>query len=91
MNRCLTRGSKFSALHATIQRYEAREGVPAGLKAMAATGRWPHTPQISSIFFKQWLQPSNNHGQQPPTSTSRSVAVMVLRRVGCLTEPGIVW
>jgi hypothetical protein len=39
LNRCRALCSKFSALHATIQLYEAREGVPAGLKAMAATDR----------------------------------------------------
>jgi hypothetical protein len=33
--------SGFSALHATIQLYEAGEGVPADLKAMTTTGRRP--------------------------------------------------
>jgi hypothetical protein len=44
LNRCRAHCSKFSALHATIQLYEAREGVPAGLKAMAATDRRSHNP-----------------------------------------------
>jgi hypothetical protein len=39
VNRCPTRCQKFSALHATIQLYEAGEGVPAGLKAMTTAGR----------------------------------------------------
>ncbi|MBP9944558.1 MAG: hypothetical protein KBF11_08415, partial [Desulfomicrobium sp.] len=39
LNRCLTRCQKFSALHATIQLYEASEGVPAGLKTMPPAGR----------------------------------------------------
>ena len=39
LNRCLTRCQKLSALHATIQLYEAGEGVPAGLKTMSPVGR----------------------------------------------------
>jgi len=32
---------EFSASHATIQLYEAEEGVPAGQRPMATTGRVP--------------------------------------------------
>jgi hypothetical protein len=45
---------QFSALHATVQLYEASEGVPAGLKAMATPDRVPHTtPHVSCSSYRK--------------------------------------
>jgi hypothetical protein len=52
LNRCLTRCHKFTALHATIQLYEARAGVPAGLKAMPPAGRVSFRKMILVLSFK---------------------------------------
>ncbi|NCC05828.1 MAG: hypothetical protein EOM37_17720 [Proteobacteria bacterium] len=78
------------ALHATIQLYEASEGVPARLKVMATPDRVPRTTTDASPKQHKPVSPQPTETKTPPTETSRSGGVMVLRRVGCLTEPGIV-
>jgi len=45
----------FAAYHATIQLYEASEGVPAGPWAMPTTSRVPHILSLWLFFYSDQL------------------------------------
>ena len=55
---------KFFVHHATIHHYEAREGVPASLKAMATAGRFSQT----NVFADGSLDPAASILRQKPAS-----------------------
>jgi hypothetical protein len=60
------------ALHATIQLYEASEGVPARLKAMAIPDRVPHTTTDASPKQHKTVSPPTNRNKN---TTHRNLKV----------------